>query len=89
MKREKIYIEMPHVDDNTFYESSGDGLIEYFKSSRIPELLRQFLDSIRDYEMENGERICDDERGSEFFAKMFLEEDQVFNINKCPPPQKK
>jgi hypothetical protein len=31
----------------------------------------EFLDSIRDYERENGERICNDERDSEELYKMF------------------
>ena len=48
---------------------------------RIRNLMRLFLDYVRDYEHENKEPICQDERGSLEFVDIFLESEDAFDYN--------
>lgn len=45
---------------------------------QIKNMLRIFLDSIRDYELENDQKICDDERDSIEFVEIFIDSDDGF-----------
>ena len=50
-------------------------------SLRIRNLMRLFLNSIRDYEGECGEPICKDERESLEFVDLFIESEDGFDFN--------
>jgi hypothetical protein len=43
-----------------------------FAETQLSELVIEFLDSIRDYERENGQRICFDDRSSKELFEMFI-----------------
>ena len=46
---------------------------------RIKNLMRLFLDSIRDYEGESGDAVRFDERDSEEFVQIFLDSEDAFD----------
>ena len=50
---------------------------EYDKSIR--NLMRLFLQSIQDYEHENGDKICHDDRPAQEFVDIFLDSTDAFN----------
>ena len=47
--------------------------------SELKNLMRLFLNSIRDYEQECGEAICKDERESIEFVEIFIDSEDGFN----------
>lgn len=52
------------------------------KQLRIKNMLRIFLDSIRDYENENNSKICNDDRDSLEFVEIFINSDDGFEYRK-------
>lgn len=48
----------------------------------IKNMLRIFLDSIRDYELSSGKAICHDERNSEDFVDNFIDSEDGFEYRK-------
>lgn len=46
---------------------------------KIKNMLRLFLDSIRDYEHEAGHSIAQDDRNSEEFVEIFLDSEDAFD----------
>lgn len=47
--------------------------------TKLKNMLRLFLDSIRDYEHESGSKICNDERSSEEFVDIFIDSEDAFD----------
>ena len=55
---------------------------------KIKNLLRLFLNGIRDYESENGDRVCLDERDSSEFVDIFLDSEDSFDYHDLIKTQK-
>jgi len=66
---------------NIITENQGLKLYKDNEVERFRKLAIEFLDSIRDYERESGNKICFDERGSEELYDIFLKDRRNGNIS--------
>lgn len=51
------------------------------KERKLKNMMRLFLNGIRDYERESGSPICYDERDSEEFVQIFIDSEDAFDYH--------